>query len=163
MLDRGIDALDERKVYVACEIERAGGPPKHEARLRHIHMQLLLDALAHAIDCRLDHRLDKARKRAQKLLLYRPRLSPILEADKARIRIDQLFVWTIEELNRLGLELFGSQTGRRGSLLDGEFRRRVLCSCRCGNRPRTDEKRKNPHTVHGLSLNCSANDYPRRS
>src|SRR5436190_17362147 len=88
MLDGRIGALDEWERDEFGKIEGRRRPRKRKARLGHIHMQLLLDALAHSIDCHLDIGLDIARKRGEELLLDRSRLRPILEANKSGIRID---------------------------------------------------------------------------
>src|SRR6516165_6911730 len=103
MLDGGIGALDERKRDELCEVDRAGRSSKRKARFRDVHVQLLPDALAYAVDRGLDVRLDIARKRCEKLLLDRPRMRPVLEADQPGIWINQLLARSVGEEDRLGL------------------------------------------------------------
>src|SRR5262249_17500392 len=95
----------------ASQVDRAGRPRERKAGFTHIHVQLFLEALAHAVDGNLDGRFEIARKRRQELLFERSRLSPILEADESGIRIDQPLAGPVNERDGSRLEPIDSKLG----------------------------------------------------
>ena len=98
-------------------------PGQRKARFADVHVELFLEALAHPVDRDFDGGLEVAREGRQELLFDRPCLRPILEADQAGIRIDQLLARPIDESDRFRLELIEREGGGRAHLLDPEFLR----------------------------------------
>ena len=88
-----------------CKVDRGGRPRKRKARLRHIHMQFFLDALAHPVDRDLDVGLDVARKGREELLLERPACAQSSKRIRPGIGIDELLARPVHEQDDLRLEL----------------------------------------------------------
>jgi hypothetical protein len=130
VLDGRIDALDEGKRHEAGEIDRARRPRQRKARFGHVHVELFLEALGHAVDDGLDVRLEVARKGRQELFFERPRLGPILKPDETGVGIDQFVARSIEECDRSRLELIDRERGRRGDVLNAELLRTDLSTGR---------------------------------
>ena len=80
VLDGRIDLLDERQRRKAREIERRRRPRQHEARLGHVHVELLAVVPFRAVDDDVDIGLGIARIEAQELPLHRLGLGPVLES-----------------------------------------------------------------------------------
>ena len=132
MFDRRIDALHERERHEACQIDRVGRPRERKASFTHVHVELFLEALAHAVDGDLHRWFDVARKRRQELLFERSRLRPVLKADESDIRVDQFVAGSIDERNGFRLEPFDRERGEGTRLFDAKLLRLDLSARRRG-------------------------------
>src|SRR4029079_14179180 len=126
VLDRGIRALDEGQRDKAGEVDGTWRARKHKARLGDVHVELLFDALAHAVNRNLHGGFVIAWKRREKLLFERARLAPILKPDQAGVRIYQLLTRLIQERDCVWLELRWRERRSRRCFFDDEFARGIL-------------------------------------
>jgi hypothetical protein len=112
-------------------------------------MKLLLEALAHSVDRDLGKRLDIARERSEELLFDRPRLRPILEPNKAGVRINQFFARPIEQRDGFRLELVHSEPGGRIDLHDPEILSADICPTCCRKCRQSQKEGGRTNAPHG--------------
>ena len=117
VLDRRIDALDERQRGEGLEVDRRGRARQHEARLGDVHLQLVLHLFLRAVDDLVDHAFLEAREQVEELGFVRPAAAPLVEADE-RALVRRLVGAVIGEEDRLGLEPVDGGAGDRGDLDD---------------------------------------------
>ena len=134
VLDRRIDALQDRQRHVARQIDGGRRAVEHEAGLRHVHVELF-DHRPAAVRRLGDGRLDIGGKQRQEFFLHRVLVRPVLEADQHAAGVDGVAAPLVAKGDDAGLELRHIGEPRRAGVFDTEI-------LRCGRRGKSKQAEK---------------------